>query len=194
MSKTFVISEQQLRDKALNAMLLALEAQSEALRSMDCEHSFGVENSFTINRLCSISKDFLQSTRAIVHASESDSLLEIRAGVRSLAAAAGRLKQEADTFRSSGQAHAKQRYEHLLMLLGDQAADTFDYAPATESPTPTDVGANPNVLSSQAGRACLRAEIDVFAAFSLQIHAICNLALEYALNAAVKNSHSKSNI
>lgn len=194
MNETFVMSEQQLRNMALNAMLLAIDAQSAALHSMDREHSLGVENGFSIDRLRSQAKDLLQSTQTIVQTSQSLSLADLRDKIAALASASRRLKGEADRFKDSSQSRARARYEHLLMMLGDDQDTSTEQLPAGKAPTDTKVGWDTDQLSAQAGKACLRAEIDEFEAFSLQIHAICNLALEYALNEAVKSARSNSNI
>ena len=192
MIDNFVMSEQQLRQKALNAMLLALEAQAAALHSMDSEHSLGVENAYSIDRLRSQAADLIQSTNAIVQESQTAGILELRDRIRSLATVARRLKAESDAFKSAGQSRAKSRYEHLLMMLGEEGSCSEEEAAAGQCPTSTDVPCNGQKLSVQAGKACLRAEIDEFEAYSLQVHAICNLALEYALNAALKANRSSS--
>jgi len=186
MTTNFVMSEQQLRDTALNAMLLALDAQSAALHSMDREHSLGVENGYSIDNLRQRSKDLIQAAQTIVKTSDSMTLDELREKIMSLAVASTRLKTSADAFKVSCQGRAKNRYEHLELLLGDNKNKdgVVGSAPARD----------PRQLTVEAGRACLRAEVDEYDAFALQIHAVCNLALEYALNAAAKAARSFSNI
>ena len=195
--ESFTVSDQQLRSIALNAMILAAESQAAALHSMDREHSLGVENSYSIKRLLGRTKDFVQSTQEIVKLSESNcSFTETRDKIRSLAAGARTLKDEADKFKSASEPKAKARYETLLMQLGQLGEQTKSQleTPAGKAATPTDVAIDSPKITVQAGFACMRAEIDEFAAFSMQIHAVCNLALEYALNAAAKSARSHSNI
>ncbi len=207
MFEPFQMSQQQLRDMALNAMLLAVDAQAAALKSMDREHTFGLENSFTVDRLRDHIKDLVQSAHVIVKAGKACSLTETREKIQSLAAAARRMKDDADHFRATSAPLAKTRYDNMLLQMGlDEpklAQDATETAasevkasdlPAGEAPTSTEVGHEPRALTAQAGFACLRAEIDEYSAFAMQIHAVCNLALEYALNAAAESSRSNTNI
>lgn len=185
------VSQQQLRSMALNAMVLALDAQAAALQSMDREHSLGIESSYSVKSLLGKAKDFVQSAAELVKLSESVSFIETRQKVRSLAAGAQRLKEEAAEFITNTNPKANSRYEQLLMELGE-AKSPEATAPAGNAETPNEVGAQGRKITAQAGFACLRAEIDEFAAFSLQIHATCNLALEYALNAAAKSAQKNA--
>lgn len=185
------ISQQQLRSIALNAMVLALDAQAAALQSMDREHSLGIESSYSVKNLLGRTKDFVQSALELVKLSESVGFIETRQKIRSLAVGAGRLKEEADKFFSNTEPKASMRYEQLLMELGENKLPESSL-PAGEAPTPQDVATNGRRITAQAGFACLRAEIDEFAAFTLQIHATCNLALEYALNAAAKSAQTNA--
>lgn len=203
MFETYQIGQQQLRDMALNAMLLAVDAQSAALKSMDREHSMGIENSFSIDRLRGQVKDLVQSTHLIVNESEKLSQEETRDRIKSLANVARKLKSEADRFREASQPKARHRYDHLLMqtgLEGFSGAGEVGQgkcpaeAPAGQAPTDTQVSHEPKKLTVQAGFACLRAEIDIYEAFAMQLHAICNLALEYALNAAASIAKQNANI
>lgn len=186
MNTNFVMSEQQLRDMALNAMLLALDAQSAALHSMDREHSLGVENGYSIDHLRQKSKDLIQSAQVIVKNADTMQLDELREKIVALSMGSVRLKHEADQFKASCQGRAKNRYEHLELVLGDN--------PNKDTAVGSAPGRDPRQLTVEAGRACLRAEVDEYDAFALQIHAMCNLALEYALNAAAKAARSFSNI
>lgn len=197
----YIMSEQQLREMALNAMLLAVDAQAAALKSMDREHSFGVENSFSVERLRDQLKDLVQSTHTIVRGADSSCINETREKIKSLASAVTKLKGDADRFKEAAQPRARARYAQLLMQMGVEGpkathpdkTDPAD-AEAGKALTPGEVATDTRGLSSQAGFACLRAEVDEFLAFVLQIHASCNLALEYALNAAAKCARCNSNI
>jgi hypothetical protein len=188
---------------ALNAMLLAVDAQSAALKSMDREHSMGIENSFSIDRLRGQVKDFVQSAHIIVAETEKLSLEQTREKIAALAIVARRLKADADRFRDASQPKAKHRYDHLLMQTGlsgfsgstEQKPETVPAdAPAGQAPTDTSVSHEPQKLTVQAGFACLRAEVDIYEAFTMQLHAVCNLALEYVLNAAAASARQNANI
>lgn len=213
MFETFLMGQQQLREMALNAMLLAVDAQAAALKSMDREHSLGIENSFSVERLRERVKDLVQSAHAIVRSGSAAELAETREKIQSLATVARRVKADADRFKADSAPRAKFRYDHLLMQMGMvepepavELAPTLNgskadeaiaqtppsEAPAGKAPTSTDVAHDPQKITAQAGFACLRAEIDEYEAFTMQVHATCNLALEYALNFAVETSRSAS--
>lgn len=185
------MTQQQLRSMALNAMLLALDAQAAALQSMDREHSLGIESSYSVKSLLGKTKDFVQSAAELVKLSDKVTFIETRQKVRSLAAGARRIKEDADEFTASTNPKAATRYEQLLMELGEGKSPDADAA-AGDAETPNEVAAQGRKITAQAGFACLRAEIDEYAAFSLQIHATCNLALEYALNAAAKSAQKNA--
>lgn len=189
----FVMSDQQLRAMALNAMLLAADAQAAALQTMDREHTLGVENSYSVKYLIGLAKDFVDSTNEIVKLAESKEFVETRDKIRALATGASKIKDEVDKFRQATEPKAKNRYEQLLMQLGHQANCDANCDAGTAS-TPVDVGHDCKKLTAQAGFACLRAEVDEYAAFAMQLHALCNLGLEYALNAASKQAKAHSNI
>ncbi|MBX9571862.1 MAG: hypothetical protein K2X77_23415 [Candidatus Obscuribacterales bacterium] len=184
-------NEQQLRLQALNAMLSALTAQAAAIQSMDREHSLGIENSYSVKSLLDQANTFAQAAFDAVTRSESASFIDTRNNVRLLAVAARRLKEEADKFTSRTQPKAATRYQELLLQLGEKE-NSDSQAAAGEASTPIEVAASGRKISAQAGYACLRAEIDEFTAFSMQIHAMCNLALEYALNAAAKSAKTSA--
>jgi len=203
MFETYMMGDQQLREMALNAMLLAVDAQAAALKSMDREHSLGVENSFSIERLRNQTKDLVQSAQTVVKSAESSCIHELREKVKALATSVRNLKDNADRFREAAQPRAKFRYDHLLMQMGmeepklakdgDEAKQQSS-AEAGAAPTNTDVAVDSRKLQAQAGFACLRAEVDEYYAYAMQVHATGNLALEYALNAVVKCSRCHSNI
>lgn len=198
MSESIPMGQQQLRDMALNAMLVAVDAQAAALKSMDREHSFGIENSFSVEHLRGQVKDLVQSAHMIVSGCRKCEFSETREKIQALASVSRRVKGEADLFKTGGAPKAKQRFDSLLLQVGvDEPKATPvppSEQPAGQAPTNTDIAHDPRKLSAQAGFACLRAEIDAFEAFAMQIHAVCNLALEYALNAAVESSRSNGNI
>lgn len=203
MFETYMMGEQQLREMALNAMLLAVDAQAAALKSMDKEHSFGIENSFSVERLRAECKDLVQAAHAIVKNAEANCLNDTRDKITALAVSARKLKDGADRFQASASPRAKSRYDHLLMQMGmevlqqgcaDPEAVKASEAEAGKAPTNTEIAGDVRKLSAQAGFACLRAELDECRAYAMQIHATCNLALEYALKAAAKSARCNSNI
>ncbi|MBX9685050.1 MAG: hypothetical protein K2X27_00035, partial [Candidatus Obscuribacterales bacterium] len=187
MNETFAMSHQQLREMALNAMLLAVDAQSAALKSMDREHSLGLENSYSVDRVREKCRDLVQSAQIIVKGGESLCLNETRDKLRSMSTVVGKIKEEVDRFKEQAQPKARARYAHLETMLGvvvepkPESADApkASDASAGQAPTTSDVAAEPKKLTAQAGYACLRAEVDEFEAFAMQVHAICNLTLEY---------------
>jgi len=202
MSEKSNLNQQQLRHAALDAMLLAVESQTAAVKSMDSEHSLGIENTFAAEHLRLKVRELVQAAESIVKDTRTDSFNDTRERIQTLATTAHRLKDEADHFHREATPRARNRYEQLLILLGlaesrlpsntNKPASENDPppldAPAGEAPTDTRVSTGSKNLNAQAGYACLRAEVDEHMAFALQIHAICNLALEYALNAAAAES------
>lgn len=187
------MSQQQLRAMALRAQLLAVDAQAEALRCMDREHTLGVEFSLAINSVRTDIHDFMTDVFAMVKKSADVSCDEVRANVAVIAGRAKQLKLEADNLRDCGKRGAQFRFS----TVSPDAASTPVAAPGctAENPaTPEPVPATEDKLQAKADFACLRAEIDEYAAFAMQVHALVNLASEYCYSAAAEASHCKSNI
>lgn len=169
---------QNLRAIALRAQLLALDAQAEALRAMDREHSLGVESSFYINSICQKIHDFMNDVFAQVRKSDETDILAFRASLTVLLERSKSLKAESDDLKVRGGNAAQFRFA----LTGGAATSPAATEPQQAGAVPVD----PEKLQNRADFACLRAEVDEFAAFALQIHALANLAMEYCFTAAVR--------
>lgn len=193
------MGQQQLRTMALRAQLLALDAQAEALRCMDREHSLGVESSTQVNFVRTDVHDFMDDVFALVKKSADVPSDETRGGIAVMVDRAKNLKAEADKLRDCGKRGAQFRYSTTSPEAASTPVAAPGCSPAEASvgavpPTPSPVPVTTEKLQAKADFACLRAEVDEYAAFAMQVHALCNLALEYCYTAGADSSRSEGNI
>lgn len=192
-------SQQQLRTMALRAQLLAVDAQAEALRCMDREHTLGVESSLQVNFVRTDVHDFMNDVFALVKKSAEVPLEETRGGIAVMLERAKNLKAEADKLRDCGKRGAQFRYsthapDAAFAPVADPGCSPPDAGVGAVPPTPQPVPVTTEKLQAKADFACLRAEVDEYAAFAMQVHALCNLALEYCYTAGADSSRSEGNI
>lgn len=185
---TYPKSQQQLRSMALHAQLLAVDAQAAALRDMDHEHTFGMESTFDIDRLRERVHTFVKHISSFVADCEELSKEDARARLAALADKAAVIKSDADQVNKNGALHAKFRYSPTAKAavspeaFAEPGKSTGDDNKSTSIPTEV------NQLQARADFACVRAELDEYFAFTLQVHALCNMALEFGYCAMVKRS------
>lgn len=196
MNTNYPLSQQQLRAMALKAQLLAVDAQAAALRSMDREHTFGIESTYTVDRIHATMHDFMSDIFTLVGKADKVEIAETRSAISVMVARAKELKREADELKERGARNAQFRYN-----LTHGAAETLKVSaetPKTDNSTAVEplpaAPVEPLKLQDKADFACLRAEVDEYMAFAMQVHALCNLALEYSFSAAVTCSRCQSNI
>ncbi len=191
-------SQQQLRAMALRAQLLAIDAQVSALTSMDREHSLGIEAGNQLDRTRKSVHDFLRDVLSFAEGCDDISLEQTRSTISVLAMRSGDLKKESENLKETGVQLARFRF-NLTNAAASVPTEIATAAPAdaekiaSTAGTPaaaevlnTAVPAEVTRLQIKADYACLRAEVDEYAALALQIHALCNLSLEFCFNAAVK--------
>lgn len=192
-------TEQHLRAMALRAQLLALDAQAEALRSMDREHSLGVESSFSIECVRTDVHDFMNDVFNVVRKSSEVAIDQLRGSIGVLAERAKQLKQEGDKLKDRGLNAAKFRYatscpDACGTVVAAPGASPVDGAAGPVPQAGVTVPASTEKLQAKADFACLRAEVDEYAAYAMQVHALCNLALEYCFTAAADAARCQSNV
>lgn len=186
-------TEQQLRAMALRAQLLAVDAQASALSTMDREHTLGIEAGERLNGTRRSIHDFVDDVFKFVEGTHPPEVL--RGTLTALGLRAKDLKAECDKLKETGKQLAQLRFSRT------SASTTVPYEVATAAPAEAEkvardqgagqnvtepvVPADPGKLQVKADYACLRAEIDEYAAFGLQVHALCNLAMEFCYNTAI---------
>lgn len=189
-------TQQQLRAMALRAQLLAIDAQASALTTMDREHSFGVEASYQLERNRRDVHDFVRDVLAFAEHSQDKELPEANSCLCVLVRRASDLKTEFKALQKSGTQHAQWRFRftaaasqvpsEVVEAAPTTTETVVNQAPEAKPITDQSVPVDVSRLQMKADFACLRAEVDEFAALELQVHALCNLALEYCFTEAVK--------
>lgn len=176
-----VRSQQQMRHLALTSQLIAIDAQATVLKTMDTEHSFGLESTFEVEVLIAAVHDFALSAEHLVLKAKSACIEEIRHSLQAVCNLSADLKTKADSLSKRGQMRAKYRLQNTVLEPNSQAENSEGTS-------------DPGKLLAAAQHSCLQAELNQFATFSLQIHAICDLALEYCFNAASACARCNRNI
>lgn len=168
-------TSQQLRKSALHWQLAALDEQLGALKMLDREHSFGVENTAEVTYLVAELHDLFKSAELLSKEAKSLPPDQVMDRIKSFQANIKHIKEDAARFNGSAVLRAKLRLHNALEdchVKPDES--TVSDKPATE----------PDKLFARANTCCYSAETSQFTAFAMQINAICDLTLEWIYNAA----------
>jgi hypothetical protein len=168
-------TSQQLRKSALQWQLAALDEQLGALKMLDREHSFGVENTAEVTYIVAELHDLLKSAELLSTEAKKLPPDQVMDRIKTFQKNVKHIKEEAARFNGSAVLRAKLRLRNALEDC---------HAKPEETSIADKPAAEPDKLFARANTCCYSAETSQFTAFAMQINAICDLALEWIYNAA----------
>jgi hypothetical protein len=175
---------QQLRRSALQWQMAALDEQLGVLRTLDAEHSFGIENTAEVSHIVHELHDLLKSAEAISRDAKTLPQAQTLDRIKVFHLTVQRIKGEADRFNGAAVLRAKMR---LKGALEDHKASAPDAGDGSAKPP-----ADTDKLYTRASSCCFNAEASQYSAFAMQVNAICDLALELIYNAAADSGTQNS--
>jgi hypothetical protein len=171
------VNPQSVRRSALHFQLLALEGQTRVIKALDIEHAFGIESTSGAELVLGHARDFVKSAEIVAERAGSAPRETTVASLKALRETARRISERASALDKSGLERAKMRLDQCLCEHAQIDPSSLDgVVPGTAAQ-----------MAVKAGVSCYRAEAEQLDTFALQVRALCDLALEYAYNAAVQS-------
>jgi len=163
---------QQLRNSALSWQLKAIDAQARALQMLSEEHSFSVHN-LAPDVLQNRVHDLAQTAVSVAAGAHDVPLETTLAHIASFKKACAELRADADKFAELAAIRAHMRLDNTITKLIASSPEVPTTVPDPEMPS-----AETMRLLSKANQSCFNAETEQYNTFTLQIKAVCDLALE----------------
>lgn len=167
--------KQALRQSTLHSQLSALASQAAALRTLDSEHSLGIQHSREVTQLDNQTGELVARALSIVEEATPQSHAQTIEKVAAFRQEALVHKASAKLFLDRASANAQARLSHALENAG---LEDFELG------VPHDA----RRLTQRAETRCCMAETEQFQTFILQIESICDLCCEMLFFAAAETA------